>query len=58
MQNPWRTQSFLTTLQRGQHFGPVRLTNGENFNVTENSTQQEMASAQSRCVCTHIFMMK
>lgn len=56
--NSWRVQSFLTILQNAKDFQVVRLSNGENFNLTENSTLQEMYSAQTRCITTAIYMMK
>jgi hypothetical protein len=56
--NPWRVESFLATLQRGGHYRAVRLPNGENFTVKPETTKKEMVSAQSRCICTAVYMMK
>jgi len=58
MTNPWRTMSFITIRQNNKHFGEIRLTNGEKFDITEETTRGEMYRAQSRCICTHIFTMK
>jgi hypothetical protein len=50
--------SFITIRQNNKHFGEIRLTNGEKFDITEETTREEMYRAQSRCICTYIFMMK
>jgi hypothetical protein len=36
----------------------VELSNGENFRLTEETTQKEMMLAQSRCVCAHLVNLK
>ena len=56
--NPWRVQSGLSDLQNIAESQTVRLPNGENYNLTTQTTQREMFLAQSRCIGTAIYMMK